>query len=146
MPPPLPPLPSDSEKLSVVWYRYYLELPNLFIILGSKMQLIGIGYLQANPLQAKKSTRTRATASGESPDLMTGITNDIFCSSNSKIYQKEPGDNKTLLWWTDFVSPLALRYLQIPLYLTLIWLICMFPSLKIIIQRRKLRFEFYMNL
>ena len=96
-PPPLPPLPSDSEKLSVVWYRYYLELPNLFIILGSKMQLIGIGYLQANPLQAKKSTRTRATASGESPDLMTGITNDIFCPSNSKIYQKEPGDNKTLL-------------------------------------------------
>ena len=54
------PSPSDSKKLSVVWYAYYLELPNLFIILGSKMQLIGIGYLQANPLQAKKSTRTRA--------------------------------------------------------------------------------------
>ena len=53
-------LPSDSKKLSVVLYGYYLELPNLFITLGSKMQLIGMGYLQANPLQAKKSTRTRA--------------------------------------------------------------------------------------
>ena len=26
-----PPLPSDSEKLSVVSYGYYLKLPNLFI-------------------------------------------------------------------------------------------------------------------
>ena len=49
-----PPLPSDSEKLSVVLYGYYLELPNLFIILGSKMQLIEIGYLPYYQTDARK--------------------------------------------------------------------------------------------
>ena len=36
-----PPCPKIPKKLHVVWYGYYLELLNLFIILGSKMQLIG---------------------------------------------------------------------------------------------------------
>ena len=34
----------------------------------------------------------------------------IFCPSDSKIYEKEPRYNKTLLRWTDFDIPLALHY------------------------------------
>ena len=57
-----PPLPSDSEKLSVVSYGYYLELPNLFIILGSKMQLIGIGYyFTSKPIAGKEEHKNQGS-------------------------------------------------------------------------------------
>ena len=66
-----PPLPSDSEKLSVVLYGYYLELPNLFIILGSKMQLIGIGYLLSNRCRQRGAREPGLEIiSRESPDTL----------------------------------------------------------------------------
>ena len=68
-----PPLPSDSEKLSVVSYGYYLELPNLFIILGSKMQLIGIGCLLSNRCRQRGAREPGLEIiSRESPDTLTG--------------------------------------------------------------------------
>ena len=68
-----PPLPSDSEKLSVVLYGYYLELPNLFIILGSKMQLIGIEYLLSNRCRQRGAREPGLKIiSRESPDTLTG--------------------------------------------------------------------------
>ena len=68
-----PPLPSDSEKLSVVSYGYYLELPNLFIILGSKMQLIEIGYLLSNRCRQRGAREPGLEIiSRESLDTLTG--------------------------------------------------------------------------
>ena len=69
----VPPLPSDYEKLSVVWYGYYLELPNLFIILGSKMQLTGIGYLLSNRCRQRGEREPGLEIiSRESLDTLTG--------------------------------------------------------------------------
>ena len=46
-----------------------------------------------------------------------GITNDFLHPRNSKIYGKEPGYNQTLLKRTNnFASPLALCYINLPLY------------------------------
>ena len=44
------------------------------------------------------------------------ITNDFLYPSNSKIYEKEPRYNETSLERTNFGSPLALRYIEVPLY------------------------------
>ena len=48
--------------------------------------------------------------------------NDFLYPSNSKIYEKEPRYNKTLVWRTNFASPLALHYIEVPLYLYLVLL------------------------
>ena len=45
-----------------------------------------------------------------------GITNDFVYPSSCKIYGKEPRCNETSLWQTIFASPLALRYIEVPLY------------------------------
>ena len=42
-----------------------------------------------------------------------GIITHIFCPSDSKIYEKDPQYNKTLLWWTDFDIPLALHHTEV---------------------------------
>ena len=42
--------------------------------------------------------------------------NDFLYQSNSKIYDKEPQHNKTLLKKINFGSPLALCYIKIPLH------------------------------
>ena len=44
-----------------------------------------------------------------------GLTNDIPRPSNSKIYGKEPRYNETSFKWTYFASPLAHRYIEVPL-------------------------------
>ena len=44
-----------------------------------------------------------------------GITNDFLYRSNSKIYEKEPRHNETSMLRTNFVSPLAPRYIDFPL-------------------------------
>ncbi len=44
------------------------------------------------------------------------ITNDILRPSNSKMYEKVPRYNETSLQRTNFVTPLALRYIDVPLY------------------------------
>ena len=51
-----------------------------------------------------------------------GITNDFLYSrpSNSKTYGKVPRYLKTSLLQTNFVSPLALHYIVVPLYYTLL--------------------------
>ena len=46
-----------------------------------------------------------------------GITNDFLYPSNSKIYERGPRCNETLLWRSYFASPLALRYFEVPLYI-----------------------------
>ena len=38
-----------------------------------------------------------------------GITNELLSPSNSKIYEKEPRKNETLVWRTRFASRLTLR-------------------------------------
>ena len=43
------------------------------------------------------------------------ITNDFFYPSDTKIYRKEPRSNETLLQRTLVASPLALRYIEVPL-------------------------------
>ena len=43
------------------------------------------------------------------------MTSDFLYSSNCKIYEKEPRNNETSLYRTNFASPLALRYLEVPL-------------------------------
>ena len=43
------------------------------------------------------------------------ITNDFLYPSNSNIYEKEPRNNETSLQRTNFASPLALRYIEVPL-------------------------------
>ena len=45
-----------------------------------------------------------------------GITNDSLYSSNSKLYEKEPRYNETSLQLTNFVSPLAVPYREVPPY------------------------------
>ena len=45
-----------------------------------------------------------------------GIANSLLNPNNSKIYEKEPRYNETSLQRTDFASPLALRYMEVPLY------------------------------
>ena len=45
-----------------------------------------------------------------------GITNDFIYHSNRKIYEEEPRYNETSLWGTNLASPLALRYIEVPLY------------------------------
>ena len=40
--------------------------------------------------------------------------NDFLYPSNSKIYEKEPRYNKTSVWRTNFASPLALHYIEVP--------------------------------
>ena len=42
-------------------------------------------------------------------------TNDFLYPSNSKIYGKEPPCNETSLQRTHVASPLALRYIEVPL-------------------------------
>ena len=44
-----------------------------------------------------------------------GITNDFLYPRNSKIYENEPRYNETSLQRTNFASPLALRYIKVPL-------------------------------
>ena len=44
------------------------------------------------------------------------LTNDFLYPSNSKIDEKEPRYNETSLYRTNFASPLALRYVEVPLY------------------------------
>ena len=44
------------------------------------------------------------------------VTNDFLYPSNSKIDEKEPLYNETSLYRTTFASPLALRYVEVPLY------------------------------
>ena len=52
-----------------------------------------------------------------------GVTNDIPRPSNSKICAgKEPRCNKTPSQRNYFVSPLALRYIEVPLYNYVIFL------------------------
>ena len=46
------------------------------------------------------------------------MTNDFLYPNNSKIDEKEPRYNKTSLKRTNFASPLALRYVEVPLLLT----------------------------
>ena len=48
--------------------------------------------------------------------------NDFLYPSNSKIYEKEPRYNKTSVWRTNFASPLALHYIEVPLCLYLVLL------------------------
>ena len=43
------------------------------------------------------------------------ITNDFLYPPNSKIYGKEPRCNETSLQRTHVASPLALRYIEVPL-------------------------------
>ena len=45
-----------------------------------------------------------------------GITNDFLYPSNSKICGKEPRCNETSVQRTNFASPLALRFFEVPLY------------------------------
>ena len=44
------------------------------------------------------------------------MTNDFLYPRNSKIDEKEPRYNETSSWRTNFASPLALRYVEVPLY------------------------------
>ena len=44
-----------------------------------------------------------------------GITNYFLYLSNSKIYEKQPRYNETLLWPTKYASHLTLRYIEVPL-------------------------------
>ena len=44
------------------------------------------------------------------------MTNDFLYPSNSKINEKKPRYNETSLQRKHFASPLALRYVEIPLY------------------------------
>ena len=44
------------------------------------------------------------------------VTNDFLYPSKSKIDDKEPRYNKTSSWQKHFTSPLALRYVEVPLY------------------------------
>ena len=44
------------------------------------------------------------------------MTNDYLCPSNSKIDEEEPRYNETSFQRTNFASPLALRYVEVPLY------------------------------
>ena len=44
------------------------------------------------------------------------MTNNFLYPSNSKINEKEPRYNETSLQRKHFASPLALRYVEIPLY------------------------------
>ena len=44
------------------------------------------------------------------------MTNDFLYPNNSKIDDKEPRYNKTSSWRKHFASPLALRYVEVPLY------------------------------
>ena len=50
------------------------------------------------------------------------ITNDFLYPSNSKIYGKKPRCNGISLQRTHVASPLALRYIEVPLQLTIRWL------------------------
>ena len=43
------------------------------------------------------------------------ITKDFLYPSDSKIYGKEPRRKETLLQRTHVASPLALRYIEVPL-------------------------------
>jgi len=45
-----------------------------------------------------------------------GITNDIPQPGESKMYGKEPLYNETSLQRTYFASPLAFRYIEVPLW------------------------------
>ena len=45
-----------------------------------------------------------------------GITNDFLYSSNSKIYEKRPRYKETSSQRTNFVGPLAVRYIEVPPY------------------------------
>ena len=44
------------------------------------------------------------------------ITNDFLYTSYSKMYENPPRFNETSVQRTDFASPLALRYIEVPLY------------------------------
>ena len=43
------------------------------------------------------------------------MTNDFLNSSNGKIDEKEPRYNETSIQRTNFASPLALSYVEVPL-------------------------------
>ena len=45
-----------------------------------------------------------------------GITNDFLYPCDDKICEKEPRDNETSLYRTNFANPLAPRYTEVPLY------------------------------
>ena len=44
------------------------------------------------------------------------MTNDFLCPSNSKIDEEEPRYNESSFQRTNFAIPLALRYVEVPLY------------------------------
>ena len=44
------------------------------------------------------------------------MTNDFLYSCNSKMDEKEPRYNETWLYRTNFASPLALLFVEVPLY------------------------------
>ena len=44
------------------------------------------------------------------------ITNDFLYTSYSKMYENPPRFNETSVQRTDFASPLAPRYIEVPLY------------------------------
>ena len=44
------------------------------------------------------------------------MTNDFLYPTDSEIDEKEPLHNETSLQRTAFASPLALRYVEVPLY------------------------------
>ena len=45
-----------------------------------------------------------------------GITNDFLYPWDDKICEKEPRDNETSLYRTNFANPLAPRYTEVPMY------------------------------
>ena len=49
-----------------------------------------------------------------------GIKNYFLYFSNSRIYEKEPRHNETSLLRSQFASPLALHYIEVPLCGTVI--------------------------
>ena len=80
-------------------------------------QLVSLKRLQTPELSVLTKIYSGASEFNEPHNEFLGITNDIPSSSNSKIYGKEPRCNETFLWRTYFVSSLALRYIEVPLYL-----------------------------
>ena len=73
--------------------------------------------LQTPELSVLTKIYSGASEFSEPHNESLGITNDIPSSSNSKIYGKEPRCNETFLQRTYFVSSLALRYIEVALYL-----------------------------
>ena len=80
------------------------------------IQVRGLEFSAPNPLSSRNFDVCERLTQAVAVQWNLDITNDFLYTSYSKMYGNPPRYNETSVQRTDFASPLALRYIEVPLY------------------------------